>query len=49
MKYQMADLGCFLVCVFGDYLAPILVGVHTVNNLDLGDEQGPENEGYERD
>ena len=49
MKDQMANLGYFLVCVFGDYLAPILVGVHTVNNLDLGDEQGPENEGYESD
>ena len=30
---------------FGDYLAPILLAVHTVNNLDRGDE--PENEGYE--
>ena len=45
----MANLGYFLVCVFDDYLAPILVGVHTVNNLDLGDEQDPENEGYESD
>ena len=49
MKDQMANLGYFLVCVFGDYLAPILVGVHTVNNLDLGDEQDPENGGYESD
>ena len=30
---------------FADYLAGILVAVHTVNNLDRGDE--PENEGYE--
>ena len=29
----------------GDYLAPVLVGVHTLNNLDHGNE--PENEDYE--
>ena len=27
----------------------VLVAAHTVNNLDLGDEQGLENEGYESD
>ena len=41
----MADLGCLLVCTIGNLLAPILVDVHTVNNLDHGDES--ENEGYE--
>ena len=41
----MANLGCLLVCTFGDYLAPILVIVHIVENLDRGDEL--ENEGYE--
>ena len=45
----MANLGCLLVCTFGNYLAPVLVAAHTVNNLDLGDEQGYEDEGYERD
>ena len=45
IKDQMAALGCLLVHTFGDYLAGILVAVHTVNNLDRGDE--PENEGYE--
>ena len=30
-------------------LAPVLVAAHTVNNLDLGDEQGLENEGYQSD
>ena len=44
---RMANLGCLLVCIFGDYLAPILVAVHTVNNLDLVGE--PEYEGYEID
>ena len=44
---QMAALGCLLVYTFGDYLAPILVFVHTVNNLDRADEQGHKNEGYE--
>ena len=41
----MASLGCFLVCTFGKFLAPVLVAAHTVNNLDLGNEL--ENEGYE--
>ena len=27
----------------------VLVAAHTVNNLDLGDEQDLENEGYESD
>ena len=34
-----------MVYTLGDYLAPVLVGVHTINNLDRDDEQ--ENEGYE--
>ena len=47
IKNQMASLGCLFVCTFGNYLAPILIIAHTANNLDLGDEQGQENEGYE--
>ena len=47
IKDQMANLGCLLVCTFGDYLVPILVAVHTVNNLGPGDEL--ENGGYEND
>ena len=43
----MANLGCLLLCVLGDHLAPVLVAVHTVNNLDLCDEQDYENEGCE--
>ena len=38
IKDQMAGLGCLLVCTFGNLLAPVLVLAHTVNNLDLGDE-----------
>ena len=49
IKDQMANLGCLLVCTFGNFLVPVLVTVHTVNNLDLRDEQGPENDGYESD
>ena len=49
IKDQMADIGCVLVYTFGNFLAPVLVAAHTVNNLDLGDEQGLENEGYESD
>ena len=37
---QMASLGCLLVCTFGNLLALVLVLVHTINNLDLRDEQG---------
>ena len=44
MKDQMANLGFLLVCTFRNFLAPVLVAAHTVNNLDLGDEQGLENE-----
>ena len=47
IKDQMANLGCLFVWPFGNYLAPILIAVHTANNLDLGDEQGHENQGYE--
>ena len=47
IKDQMANLGCLLVCTFGNFLAPVLVAAHTVNNLDLSDE--PEDEGYESD
>ena len=49
IKDQMASLGCLLVCTFGSLLAPVLVLAHTINNSDLGDEQGHENEGYESD
>ena len=45
-KYQMANLGCLLACTFSNFLASVLVAAHTVNNLDLGDEQGYENKGY---
>ena len=35
IKEQMANLGFLLVCAFGNFLVPILVAAHTVNNLDL--------------
>ena len=47
IRDQMASLGCLFVCTFGDYLAPVLTAAHTANNLDSGDEQDHENEGYE--
>ena len=40
----MVDLGCFLVHTLGDYLAPVLIAAHTLNNLDRGNH---ENEDYE--
>ena len=43
----MANLGCLLVGVLSDYLAPVLVAAHIVNNLDFGNK--PEDEGYESD
>ena len=42
----MVNLGCLFVCTFGNYLAPVSVLEHAVNNLDLVDEQGHENGGY---
>ena len=45
LKDQTANLGCLLVCTFGNFLALVLVLAHTVNNLDLGNET--EDEGYE--
>ena len=45
IKDQIANLGCFLVCSFDNFLEPVLVAAHTVNNLDLGDEL--DNEEYE--
>ena len=34
----MANLGCLFVCTFGNYHAPVLIAVHTYNNLDFSDE-----------
>ena len=47
IKDQRANLGGLFVRTFGNFLAPVLVAAHTVNNLDLGNEL--ENEGYESD
>ena len=47
IKDHMANLGCLLMCTFGNSLALLLVAAHTVNNLDLDHEL--ENEGYEID
>ena len=35
IKDQMANLGCLFVCTFGNYLVPVLVAAHTVNNVFL--------------
>ena len=45
----MFNLGCLLACTFGNFLMPVLVDAHAVKNLDLGDEQGPKDKGYEND
>ena len=49
IKDQMVNVGCLLLCTFGNFLASVLVAAHTGNNLDLGDGQGLENEDYESD
>ena len=49
IKDQMVNVGCLLVYTLGDYLAPVLVVVHALNNLDRGDGQDHENEGYKSD
>ena len=41
----MADLGCLFVCMFGDYLAPILIAPNTASNVEFRSEH--EDEGYE--
>ena len=43
----MADLGCLFVCMFRNYLTPILIAAHTANNVDFGDEPENEDESYE--
>ena len=45
IKDQMTNLGCLLVCTFGNFLAPVLIAAHTANNVDFGGK--PEDEGYE--
>ena len=49
IRYQMITLSCLLLCPFSNFLTPVLVAAHTVNNLDLSHEQSFENEGYESD
>ena len=49
IKDQMAGLGCLFVCIFGNYLVPVLIAAYTVNNLDFDDEQSHEDEGHESD
>ena len=36
------------MCIFGNFLEPVLVAANTAINLDLGNEQGFENEGYDQ-
>ena len=38
----MAGIGCLFVCIFGNFLSPVLIAAHTANNLDFGDEPGNE-------
>ena len=47
IKDQMADLGCLFVCMFRNYLTPVLIAAHTANNVDFGDEPENEDESYE--
>ena len=49
IRDQMTNLSFLLVCTFGNFLGPVLVAAHTVNNLDLGSEERFEDEGYESD
>ena len=45
----MLNLGCPLVCTFGNYIEPVFVAVHKINNLGSGYEQDHEKEGHESD
>ena len=42
-SYQMANIGCLLVRTFVNYLAPVSVVAHAVNNSHVGHEQSFEN------
>ena len=43
----MASLGCLLVTTLSNFLASVLIAVHTANNVDFGDK--PDDEGCERE
>ena len=45
IRGEMADLGCFLLYPFGNFLLSVLVAPNAVNNLDRGNEV----KGYESD
>ena len=49
MKDQVVNLGCFSVYTLGNYLAPVLIVAHTLNNLDRGNRQNHKNKGCEID
>ena len=49
IRDQIPDLDYYCVCTYGNFLAPILVAVHTVNNLDLGKNKKFEDEWCEID
>ena len=36
IRDQIGNLGCLLVCTFGNFVASVLAVAHTVSNLDLG-------------
>ena len=47
IRDQMANLGCRLVCTFGNFFAAFLIAAHTCNKLDIDHKQSFENEGYD--
>ena len=49
IKDQIANVGCPLVCTFGNFFCACLVAALIVNNLDLCHKQSFENKGYESD
>ena len=38
IRDQMANLGCLLMCNFGNFLALALAAAHTADSLDIDDE-----------
>ena len=46
---KMSNLGSLLICMFGDYLLPLLVAVLKFNTLDLDLDKTDECQGYEED
>ena len=47
--HELNEKGCLLVCIFANFLSPVLAGVHSLNNLDLENDKKFEDDVFESD